>query len=142
LLLLLRRRLLLLLPVGQVWEQVGGFCIFYHHAALLSITADKGQQAQLGASASMAQGVRAQHATATPAGNPPMPAHLMSAAHSGLLRSVARLPSTHNERLARVMATFMRRMSFTNPAGSKRQTWRISRQREAHGQPLACEHSR
>jgi hypothetical protein len=40
----------------------------------------------------------------------------MSAAHSGLARSVAVAPNTHSARFARVMATFMRRMSFTKPA--------------------------
>ena len=43
----------------------------------------------------------------------------MRAAHSRLARSVAMEPSTHSARLARVMATFIRRMSFTKPAGMR-----------------------
>lgn len=47
--------------------------------------------------------------------------HVMSASHSRLARSVAMLPSTHSALLARVIATFIRRMSVTKPAVIKTQ---------------------
>lgn len=136
-----RRTILAPLPVGQVRQQVLRSRILNHNAALLRIAAARGRRRRQAGSRRCMGGMQGAHsarggaaaaekkprvfqaALPAPASAPvrhfaaaPHGAHPMSAAHSGLARSVARLPSTHSARFARVMATFRRRTSFTKPA--------------------------
>ena len=125
-------------PVRQVGQQVLCIGILYDNPTLLGVAAGgraggDDERAAGSVVAAPAQGAallqswlsrrsgrpRARAPPPAPPFSPPP--HLIRAAHSALpARSVARLPSTHSARLARVMATFRRRTSLTKPVVGER----------------------